>query len=213
MNPEEVKEWIKLLQRVEDGGNDSADIYEAEEFCRFMEQKYKKPFNQLYGSKQNDMSERMNHQTHRLTDFPGERHPLICQQCGGCTGGDPSGDGKARIVRTGLDRWQECDHNDKPEHRLIVLCRKCSERMIEPHPRLYHRLHENDPWPGCMEICVTCKFRDGIKCSHPDAKINGGNGVMLSVGTPIRGFIDGAKYRGPFVHYPFPPKACKQKET
>lgn len=155
---------------------------------------------------------RMNEQTHRLTDLPGERHPLICQQCGGCCGGDPDGSGKARIMRTSLDRWQECDHDDKPEHRLIVLCSKCSGRMIEPHPRLYHRLHVNDPWPGCMEICVTCKFRDGIKCSHPDAKINGGNGVMLTVGAPMRGFIDGAKYRGPFCHYPYPPKACKQKE-
>lgn len=159
------------------------------------------------------MSARMNHQTHRLTDLPGERHPLICQQCGGSNVSDPDGSGNARIMRTSLDRWQECDHEDKPEAKLIVLCSKCSERMIKPHPRLYHQLHDNHPWPGCMALCVNCRFRDGIKCTHPDAKINGGNGVMLTVPKPITGFVDGAKYRGRFIQYSSPASACKQKET
>lgn len=58
----------------------------------------------------------------------------------------------------------------------------------------------------------------GIVCERRGKKIDmttpdGGNGVMLTVGVPMRGFIDGAKYRGPFCHYPYPPKACKQKEV
>ena len=155
---------------------------------------------------------RMNEQTHRLTDLPGERHPEICQQCGGVVFGDPSGDGKTRILVT-LDRWQECDHNDRPENRLIVLCNVCSKRMIEPHPRLYHRLSPNHPWPGCMAICVRCRWRDGVTCKHPSAKVNGGSGVMVTIGKPIQGFIDGPKYRGRFTEYPSPASDCKQREA
>lgn len=50
MNPEEAKQFHEIMQRVEDGGNDGADIYEATEFCRAMEAKYKLPFDMLNGS-------------------------------------------------------------------------------------------------------------------------------------------------------------------
>lgn len=115
------------------------------------------------------MKPHMNEQTHRLTDHvgsTGERHPEKCQHCGD---------------HRNLTRWQEHDHNDRPEHRVIVLCKACSDRMIEPHPRLYRPLNVNDPWPGCMEICIDCRLRDGVRCTSPAAKCNGGDGVMLTV--------------------------------
>ena len=50
MNDEETKHYRELMQRVEDGGNDGADIYEAVEFCKQMEAKYNLPFDMLKGS-------------------------------------------------------------------------------------------------------------------------------------------------------------------
>lgn len=155
------------------------------------------------------MTPRMNEQTHRLTDLPGERNPFVCQQCGGSNLAN-HGNG---IMRLSLDRWQECDHNDKPEAKILVLCNVCSKRMIQPHPRLYHKLDTNAPWPGCMALCVDCTHRDGIRCAHPQAKANGGKGVMLQLSKPVRGFIDGPAYRGRFEQYPKPPLGCRQKET
>jgi hypothetical protein len=150
---------------------------------------------------------RLNSESHRLTDLPGECHPFVCRSCGGsCV--PKYGNG---LMRLSISRWQEHDHNDKPEPRIIVLCSKCSDRMIEPHPRLYKKLEDNDPWPGAMEICLDCKFRSGTSCSSPDAKANGGNGVMLTIAKPFTGFIDGPKYSGPFVNWPKPAEACKQK--
>jgi hypothetical protein len=50
MNEEELKQWRQILENLEAGGNDGADVYEAEGFCRSMEEKYGKPFNQLEGA-------------------------------------------------------------------------------------------------------------------------------------------------------------------
>ena len=49
MNDDEVKQYHELMQRVEDGGNDGADIYDATEFMRGMERKYQLPFDMLKG--------------------------------------------------------------------------------------------------------------------------------------------------------------------
>lgn len=152
----------------------------------------------------------LNPETNRLTDMPGERNPCVCRRCGGVTGGDPTGDGKMRILRTSVDRWQECDHNDKPEDKLIVLCNKCAKEIIEQHPRLYHKLTPNNPWPGAMAICMRCMFRDGTACLHPDAKANGGPGVMLTIAKPYHAMVDGRNYRGPLTIWPAPAEACKQ---
>ncbi len=178
-----------------------------------MERKYGKPFNELDGSKQEPMSY-MNTETHRLTSLPGEKHPFICQRCGGVTGRDIfKDDGRARIIRTSLDRWQEHDHHDKPENKVLVLCNKCSKEVIEQHPRLYSRLQTNEPWPGCMELCVDCKFRDGVSCTHPRAKANGGPGVMINIQKPSHALVDGRNYRGPLTLWHSPPKGCAQKEV
>lgn len=151
---------------------------------------------------------RMNEQTHRLTDLPGEKHPQKCQLCG-------ESDFLFLIAQTRksyhLARWQEHDHNDRPEQRLIVLCTKCSKRVIESHPRLYSELQDNQPWPGCMALCIDCKLRDGITCTSPKAKVNGGPGVIITVPKPSSALVDGPKYRGPMLLWSHPPEKCSEK--
>lgn len=133
----------------------------------------------------------MNENTHRLTDLPGEKHPHKCQSCG--QQGFLSGAGGIQL----LTRWQECDDRDKKELKVVVLCYVCARDSIQQHPRLYHQLDKNTPFPGAMSICIPCRHRSGVTCRHPKAKINGGFGVALTIGAPISGFIDGPKYRGP----------------
>jgi hypothetical protein len=147
----------------------------------------------------------MNPQTHRLTDGPGEQHPLKCRMCGRTKEECP--------IDRGPERWQECDHNDRPENCLIILCRVCSDKVIKPHPRLYINRANNDPWPGAMAICVDCKLRQGTACTAPEAKANGGPGVMLTVATPIHAMVDGTKYSGPLTIWPHAPTACKQRQV
>lgn len=149
----------------------------------------------------------LNTETHRLTSLPGEKHPNVCQRCGGS---DKPGFGNG-LMRTSIDRWQEHDHNDRPEQMIVVLCTKCAKAVIEQHPRLYNRLDPFAPWPGAMALCVACRHRQGVACGHPDAKANGGPGVMLTVGQPIRAMVDGASYRGPATLWPSPPTACRQR--
>ena len=149
-------------------------------------------------------------ETPRLTDsgeYRAAKHPHVCQICGGS---NRPGVGNG-LMRVSLDRWQEADHNDRFEQRVVVLCGKCSDRVIADHPRLYQRLDANQPWPGCMDICVGCKLRDGVRCTSPDAKANGGTGVLLSVAPPVHAMVDGAKYRGPITFWTSPAGACKQR--
>jgi hypothetical protein len=148
----------------------------------------------------------LNEKNYRLTDLIGVLHPNVCQSCGGSS---IPGFGNG-LMRHSLTRWQECDHRDQKENRLVVLCDKCSKRVIKPHPRLYHELTSNAPWPGCMAICVQCKLREGLTCTSPDAKANGGQGVMLTTQKPYTAMVDGTKYRGPMVLWPSPPSDCKQ---
>jgi hypothetical protein len=49
---------------------------------------------------------------------------------------------------TRLSRWMEHDFRDQPEPRCVVLCWLCSNKLIEPHPRLYKKLADNEPFPG-----------------------------------------------------------------
>lgn len=99
-----------------------------------------------------------------------------CQQCGG-------------VIE--LARWVEHDEEDKPTHTIVVLCGPCSQRIIEPHPRLYQRLHKWHPWPGAMSICVACVRRSGLRCQCALASANGGSGLKLKFPEPDMAFIDG----------------------
>ena len=81
--------------------------------------------------------------------------------------------------------WQECDDADRREPIAVLLCPPCSARLIEPHPRLYYGLPFNEPFAGTMGLCVPCRFRAGVRCTHPDLKANGGPGLMLQADTPV----------------------------
>lgn len=145
--------------------------------------------------------------TERLTDSCREqKHPWICQNCGGS---DVPGYGNG-LIRVVTDRYQEHDHNDKPEYRVVVLCGKCAKTIIAPHPRLYAKLAANAPFAGTMGICVSCQFRVGVTCSHPNAKANGGAGVHVRIKDPVRALVDGKDYRGPVELWPERARGCDE---
>jgi hypothetical protein len=105
----------------------------------------------------------------RLSEtLTGPRHPNKCQSCG-----------IEPIDQVLIERWCECDAADRREPIVVVLCRDCSKRLIEPHPRLYVRLLHFEPMIGVMELCLDCKHRDGTRCINPKAQINGGPGLSV----------------------------------
>lgn len=113
-----------------------------------------------------------------------------------------------------LTRWQEHDPHDKPLAIIVALCDGCSKQLIGAHARLYRKLWPNDPWPGCMPLCVECRHRRGTSCSHPAAKANGGDGVMLTVSRPSYMHLNYGGGRGESRWlYPAPPSACAQREV
>ena len=101
----------------------------------------------------------------------GPKDPRVCQSCA-----TPNHPGNP------LARWLEHDPNDTlpPKPVVVVLCARCSGRLIEPHPRLYRPVDNGAPFPGCMGVCVTCRFRDGVACTNPLAKLNGGPGLAMT---------------------------------
>jgi hypothetical protein len=104
------------------------------------------------------------------TDLPGERAPNVCQSCG---------------AREKLSRWREHDERDRPENVFVVLCARCEKKLVEPHKRLYAQIQPNEPIPGTLDLCVPCAFRDGLRCTHPDLKANGGAGLFIKIEKPI----------------------------
>ena len=138
----------------------------------------------------------------RLTvTLTGPNKPEVCRSCG-----EPAD-----------DLWQEHDGDDRPEFRYLWLCRKCGDRLIEPHPRLYNQLSNYAPAPGAMRICTDCPHRtDKGICACPAAKANGGPGILIQAIGGFSGFIDGRDKNGrrwgkPFTTYSFPPSDCTGK--
>jgi len=85
--------------------------------------------------------------------------------------------------------WCECDENDKPEpYNILIACKSddCFQ-IIKEHERLYFELSWSTGEPGhFILLCGDCPHRDGTHCTHPDLKINGGNGLLLHrAGDPI----------------------------
>lgn len=99
-----------------------------------------------------------------------------------------------------LTAWVEHDEQDRPEPLTIVLCDKCGDLVIEPHPRLYRPLSRHEPFPGAMPVCVGCVHQTtagvglfnqgGLRCIHPAMTGNGGEGLGLVYPEPSVGFID-----------------------
>lgn len=98
----------------------------------------------------------------KLSETLPRRDPGHCQECGS---------------ELRLTYWQECDDRDQGMPVFVILCQGCSDRIIEPHPRLYRDLAANTPMPGVMSICADCRERDGLRCTSAAAKINGGPGL------------------------------------
>ncbi len=140
----------------------------------------------------------MNQWPRLSADLPGTKHPDTCQGCG-----------RHRDLVT---IWQECDEHDQPELIFVVLCKHCSDRLIEPHPRLYKQRAAFDPMPGVMHLCIPCRHRDGTRCANMQASINGGPGLKIIGPKPSVAMVDGRRngrrcgWRE--VIYPAPPIAC-----
>jgi hypothetical protein len=139
-------------------------------------------------------------------DLAGPVDPRHCQSCGGLGHGLFTGE---------LTRWIEHDEDDKPTAVVVVLCKACADRLVDPHPRLYRPMEEHEPAPGSMPICLDCVHRVGVRCTHPAARANGGRGVELALPRPTHG-IACSRGRGrgcqPFILWHGPVTACKQKE-
>lgn len=105
----------------------------------------------------------------------GPRAPGVCQACS--------------ATPADVDAWEEHDELDRREGIVVLLCLPCSKRLIEPHPRLYRRLQPLEPFPGLMELCAGCRYRDGVDCRHPDLKRNGGTGLQVTYPPPTAAFV------------------------
>lgn len=78
--------------------------------------------------------------------------------------------------------WYECDENEKQEtDKILITCRgdKCRE-IIDQHERLYYMPSWSRGAPGGFILtCGGCEYREGGKCTHPNLKANGGDGLLV----------------------------------
>lgn len=135
----------------------------------------------------------------------GPKSPDRCQSCG-CNGNKD------------FTRWIEHDEDDRPETIVVVLCKPCADRIIEPHPRLYHSLPRFEPFPGAMSVCLDCAFREGVTCKCPKAQINGGPGLKYEQPEPTTAHVDYSDKKGRrcgrwMRMYEGPVTACSGKEA
>ena len=103
--------------------------------------------------------------------------------------------------------WQECDDADRPEPIAIMLCRRCGDEIIDPHPRLYRVVPRFMPFPGIMACCRGCSHQGHLRCRV--AKCHGGPGVHLHYPEPTHAFVDGSRngrrWGGQMLVYHEPP--------
>ena len=139
----------------------------------------------------------------RLSEtLTGPKHPNQCQSCG-----------LAPTDMVLLTRWLECDDSDREEPIVIVLCRKCSDRLIDEHPRLYRQLAPHEPMIGVMELCIECRHRDGVRCTNSAAKINGGPGLEVIFPKPTSAFVCRRGGKGGLTHlFQGPATWCSGRE-
>lgn len=137
--------------------------------------------------------------------------PDQCQRCGA----EVSDDEPASSI-TSRKRWIEHDEWDRPTSAVVVLCKPCSESLIEPHPRLYAEMPVHKPHAGTMALCVACVHRAGVRCQHPSLRTNGGPGLSVTHQQPTRGFLcgrgSGRRTGGAFEIYDSAPSACAGRE-
>lgn len=137
----------------------------------------------------------------RLTETLDHPHPTMC----GHYGHD--------VMPHVRELWQEHSRLDEPEPRYLVLCPDCAKEIIDPHPRLYRRLHNLAPAPGAMALCAECKHRKRWTCTNRDAKAHGGPGIRIRAPKPTIMHLDGTDSAGrrrgwTSYIYPSEPTAC-----
>jgi hypothetical protein len=167
----------------------------------------------------------------RLSEsLTGPKHPHVCQSCGReypvrlqftdplqeLDAGRPQ-DIWGEIAQVldppkGVYGWQEHGDTDSPEPIVVMLCTTCSDRLIVPHPRLYRQLAPNEPFPGVMELCLGCRFRTGVRCTHPALKANGGPGLKIEIGPPDVAMVHGVRGGQKVILYRHPAKECAGRE-
>jgi hypothetical protein len=172
----------------------------------------------------------------RLSEtLTGPRHPHLCQSCGKeqvtpveelvipeelFTGGPDRFRAITQLIEResspapGIYAWQEHDEDDQPEPIIVMLCTDCSDRLVGPHPRLYSRLTRNEPCAGIMPLCLECAFRAGVRCTNPEAGMNGGPGLEFDHDPPLSGHISYGIGRGGafYTIYPNPVRACSGRQ-
>jgi hypothetical protein len=92
---------------------------------------------------------------------------------------------------TGLTAWRECDEHDREVEGAVAVVFLCPGaacwRRLNEHPRLYKQVTGD---PGCFPgLCGECRWREGTRCTHPDLKGNGGEGLRVEMSDPWRGAI------------------------
>lgn len=108
----------------------------------------------------------------------GPRDLFVCQGCG--------------ATEEELTRWRECDDSDEPTRVVVMLCERCTKKLINKHPRLYAEMDAYEPLPGSMGCCFrNCPHRDGLTCNNPKLSHLGGSGLLIRFPTPTVAFVDG----------------------
>lgn len=116
--------------------------------------------------------------TPRLSELPGNLWVDTCAECGAKRAQNAHITNHKRSIM--VSRWQEHDHYDKKEARVVALCKTCSDRLIAPHPRLYRQLGITQFVPGSAPICERCKHQYHLSCFSPRARFNGGPGLVFT---------------------------------
>jgi hypothetical protein len=141
--------------------------------------------------------------------LPFPRRPDTCQACGLVANALAQGD---------LTVWVECDPWDRATTPpvYVVLCRRCSTRLIDPHPRLYMGRDVRAPNLGAMALCTDCALRSGLDCGAALARQNGGAGMAITYATaPVFAHVSVSprSASGFRTLYREPPTACDGYEA
>ncbi len=106
--------------------------------------------------------------------------PQSPRQCGRC--------GATKSTRE-LDRFRYLDNDDEAERpRVLNLCESCAVELHDSDFRFHSQLQplvDNKPWPGALEVCLGCMYRDGLDCRSPQAQLNGGLGITFPGATGV----------------------------
>lgn len=106
-----------------------------------------------------------------IDEFGGPRSPRLCMRCAA-----------VRSARE-LDRFRYLDQDDESDRpRAVVLCEGCASALAGTDIRFEAQLLplvDNKPYPGTLEVCLGCEYRDGLDCRSPLAALNGGPGIQF----------------------------------